>query len=127
MKKQNHKFSFAIFALLALFASGIYAAVTTSLTQKQVRDPRVLETILEANFTDLAAKIVQSAAVTAGTNATQTVTFATVFGAAPIVSLTYTEDPGDVRPAFVTSVTTSNFVANITADKNFGYVAHGTR
>jgi hypothetical protein len=66
-------------------------------------------------------------AVTSGTNATETVTFGTVFGAAPIVTCTYTEDPGDVRPIFVTSVTASNFVANITADMNFGYIAVGTR
>ena len=71
--------------------------------------------------------MVLKGAVTSGTNATETVTFATVFGAAPIVMCTYTEDPGDVRPIFVTSVTASNFVANITADKNFGYVAVGTR
>jgi hypothetical protein len=71
--------------------------------------------------------MVQKAARTAGTNATETITFAVAFGAAPIVVCTYTEDPGDVRPIFVTSVTASNFVANITADKNYGYVAVGTR
>jgi hypothetical protein len=71
--------------------------------------------------------MVLKGAVTSGTNATETVTFGTVFGAAPIVMCTYTEDPGDVRPIYVTSVTASNFVANITADKNFGYIAVGTR
>jgi hypothetical protein len=71
--------------------------------------------------------MVLKGAVTSGTNATETVTFATVFGAAPIVMCTYTEDPGEVRPIWVSSVTASNFVANITADKNFGYVAVGTR
>jgi hypothetical protein len=43
------------------------------------------------------------------------------------VTCTYTEDPGDVRPNYETSVTASNFVANITADKNYGYIAVGTR
>jgi hypothetical protein len=71
--------------------------------------------------------MMQKAACTAGTNATETISFAVVFGAAPIVQCTYTEDPGDVRPIFVTSVTASNFVANITADKNYGYIAVGTR
>ena len=71
--------------------------------------------------------MIQKAGVTSGTNATQTVTFAVVYGAAPIVVCAYTEDPGDVRPIFVTSVTATNFVANITADKNFGYIAVGTR
>ena len=71
--------------------------------------------------------MIQKAGVTAGTNATETITFAVVFGAAPTVTCTYTEDPGDVRPIFVTSVTATNFVANITADKNYGYIAVGTR
>jgi hypothetical protein len=71
--------------------------------------------------------MVQKAACTAGTNATETISFAVAFGAAPIVTCTYTEDPGDVRPIFVTSVTASNFVANITADKNYGYIAVGSR
>jgi hypothetical protein len=71
--------------------------------------------------------MVQKAAVTSGTGTTHTVTFAVAFGAAPIVTCTYTEDPGDVRPIWVSSVTTTNFVANITADKNFGYQAIGTR
>jgi hypothetical protein len=73
------------------------------------------------------ALMIQKAACTAPAAAVQTNTFAVVFGAAPIVTCTYTEDPGDVRPIFVTSVTTSNFVANITADKNYGYIAVGTR
>jgi len=68
-----------------------------------------------------------AASVTAGAGATETNTFATAFGAAPVVVCTYTEDPGDVRPIFVTSVTASNFVANITADKNYSYVAIGQR
>jgi len=71
--------------------------------------------------------MILKANVTAGTNATETVTFGTVFGAAPTVVCTYTEDPGDVKPIFVTSVTASNFVANITADMNYGYIAVGTR
>ena len=73
------------------------------------------------------ALMVQKAAVTSGTGTTHAVTFAVEFGAAPIVTCTYTEDPGDVRPIFVTSVTTAGFTANITADKNFGYIAVGTR
>jgi hypothetical protein len=71
--------------------------------------------------------MVLAGAVTSGTGTTETVTFAVAFGAAPIVQCTYTEDPGEVRPIFVTSVTASNFVVNITADMNFGYVAVGAR
>ena len=71
--------------------------------------------------------MVLGAAVTATADALQTNTFATAFGAAPIVVCTYTEDPGDVAPIFVTSTTASNFICQITADKNFQYIAIGAR
>jgi cytoskeletal protein CcmA (bactofilin family) len=71
--------------------------------------------------------MILQAAITAPNQTTQTNTFATAFGAAPIVTCTYTENPGDVRPLFVTSVSTTNFVANITADMNYGYIAVGQR
>jgi len=109
------------------------------INQWRIRGTRVTATAAELNLLHGASGyavmggdattglMVLKGAVTSGTNATQTVTFGTVFGAAPIVVCTYTEDPGDVRPIFVTSVTASNFVANITADKNYGYIAVGTR
>jgi len=71
--------------------------------------------------------MVQAASVTSGTGTTQTVTFPTAYASAPIVQVTYTEDPGDVRPLFVTSITASNCVVNITADKNFAWTAVGAR
>jgi len=71
--------------------------------------------------------MVQKAAITATAQTLQTNSFAVAFGAAPTVVCTYTEDPGDVRPIFVTTVTASNFIASVTADKNFAYVAVGTR
>ena len=71
--------------------------------------------------------MVLNADVTALAYATQTNAFATVFGAAPTVVCTYTEDPGDVRPLFVTSVTASNFIANQASEKNYSYIAVGTR
>ena len=71
--------------------------------------------------------MVQAVAVTAGTGTTETITFAVVFGATPIVVCTYAEDQGDVRSVFVTSVTPTNFVANITASKDYNYIAVGTR
>jgi hypothetical protein len=73
------------------------------------------------------ALMVQKAAITSTADVLQTNSFAVAFGAAPIVVCTYTEDPGDVAPIFIVSVTTTNFVASVTADKNFGYVAVGTR
>jgi hypothetical protein len=52
--------------LLALLVCGaVNAAQDTTLTQKEVRDPRVLETILEANATDAETRI---AACEAGTS-----------------------------------------------------------
>lgn len=65
--------------------------------------------------------------ITATAIGPQTNSFAVTFGAAPIVTCTYTEDPGDVQPLYVSSVTASNFVCTVTADKNFAYVAVGTR
>jgi hypothetical protein len=61
----------------------------------------------------------------AGTVWTQTWT--TVFGAAPVVQATYTEDPGDVQPLYVTDVTASNCLVTATADKNFALTAVGAR
>ena len=68
---------------------------------------------------------VQSAAITATAQVLQTNTFTQAFSAAPLVVCTYTEDPGDVKPIFVTSVTATSFICSITADKNFSYVAVG--
>ena len=73
------------------------------------------------------ALMVQKAAITSSAAGPQTNSFAVAFGAAPIVVCSYTEDPGDVRPLYVTLVTASNFVCTVTADKNFGYVAVGSR
>ena len=73
------------------------------------------------------ALMVQKAAVTTLAQASQTNTFAVVFGAAPIVVCTYTEAPGTNTPIYVTSVTASNFISTCVADKNFGYIAVGTR
>jgi len=71
--------------------------------------------------------MIQKAAITSTAVVLQTNTFAVVFGAAPTVVATYTEDPGDVRPLNVESVSASNCVIRVTADKNFAYVATGTR
>lgn len=73
------------------------------------------------------ALMAQTAAITSTSSATQTNTFGVAFGAAPRVVCTYTEDPGDVRPIWVSSVDTTQFICNITADKNYDYVAVGQR
>jgi len=70
--------------------------------------------------------MLQKAAITA-TGTTMTNTFAVIFGAAPIVVCSYTEDPGDVRPVFVTSVTATNFISTHASSINYGYIAVGTR
>lgn len=71
--------------------------------------------------------MVLKASITTPTLALHTNTFAVTFGAAPVVSCTYTEDPGDVRPIFLGTVTASNVIVNAVAGKNYGYIAVGTR
>ena len=71
--------------------------------------------------------MVQAVSVTGTTNTAPTITFAVAFGAAPVIVCTYTQDQGDVRSVFVTAETASNFVANVTASKDFNYIAIGTR
>jgi len=73
------------------------------------------------------ALMIQTEDVTAPNDTLSTNTFAVAFGAAPVVTATYTEDPGDVRPIYVVSVTPSNVVFGITADKNYAYTAVGQR
>lgn len=71
----------------------------------------------------LAGIEIQTASITAPNQALVTNAFATVFTAAPVVTATYTENPGDVRPIFVSAVTASNVIFGITADMNYAYTA----
>jgi len=82
-----------------------------------------------ADLTPTSAEVslVQSAAITSTATALQTNAFATAYSVAPIVTCSYTEDPGDVRPIFIVSVSTTGFVCSVTADKNFAYVANGAK
>ena len=54
-------------------------------------------------------------------------TFSTVFSTNPVMTVSYTEDPGDVRPLYVTTLTASNFTVTATADKNFNWIAVGSK
>ena len=71
----------------------------------------------------LASLEIQTASITAPNSALSTNTFASAFTGVPVVTADYTEDPGDVRPIFISSVTASNVVFGITADKNYAYTA----
>ena len=71
--------------------------------------------------------MLQKAAITSSGATIQTNSFAVAFGAAPIVVCTYTEDPGSAEAPYVQSVTATNFECVVVADKNFGYIAVGTR
>lgn len=73
------------------------------------------------------SQLIQAASITATSATLQTNTFATAFSAAPVVTATYTEDPGDVRPIFVSSVSATQVVLSITADKNYAYTAVGLK
>ena len=70
--------------------------------------------------------MVQAKTVTA-VAAVDTNTFTVTFGAAPVVTVTYTEDPGDVQPLYLGTITASNFIINVTSSKNYSYVAVGAR
>ena len=74
-----------------------------------------------------AGLMLQTTNVTMHTGTVWTQTWQVVFGAAPVVTATYTEDPGDVRPIFVGSVTPSNCLVTVAADKNFALLAVGVR
>lgn len=76
------------------------------------------------NGTGLAVQIT-NVTMHAGTIWTQT--FSTVYSVTPMVVATYTEDPGDVRPIFVTSPTPSNVLINAEASKNFNVVIVGVK
>ena len=60
-----------LIALVALIAGIAYAAQDSTLSQREVRDPRKLEAILEANATDAETRI---AAAQSDTNATTATT-----------------------------------------------------
>ena len=70
---------------------------------------------------------IQSASVTMHAGTVYTGTYATAFsaGTTPIVVATYTEDPGDVQPLYVTTDTNVGFTVTVTADKNFNWIAIG--
>ena len=72
------------------------------------------------------SQLIQSVSVTA-VGTTETNTFATAYSVAPVVTISYTEDCGDVQPCYVSSVTTSNFICVVTSSKNYAYVAVGAR
>lgn len=71
--------------------------------------------------------MVQTTNVTMHSGTIWTQTWTVVFGAAPVCYATYTEDPGDVRPIWVDSITPSNCLVNVAADKNFALVGIGAR
>jgi hypothetical protein len=66
-----------------------------------------------------------AAAITSSAATLQTNDFAVVFEAAPIVTVAYAEDPGSAEAPWVVSVTPSNLVVTVVADKDFNYIAHG--
>jgi len=135
----NWKMLFVITAILVLFLAPCFAGDLTPLYSGS----SVTQTVEGAySFTsDVAVDskyvivggdastglMALSASITAPNQALVTNAFAVTFNAAPIVTATYTEDPGDVRPIFVSAVTASNVVFGITADKNYTYQAIGAR
>lgn len=76
-----------------------------------------------------ANQLIQSASVTMHSGTVYTGTYHTAFlaGTTPIVVATYTEDPGDVQPLYVTTDTNVGFTVTVTADKNFNWMAVGQK
>lgn len=66
----------AICFLAVIVAGLVYAAQDSDLTQRQVRDPRLLETILEANASDAETRLAaaETKVAQSDTNATTTAT-----------------------------------------------------
>jgi hypothetical protein len=121
----------AICAILGVFATD----VQTTLTEREIRDPVKLESILETNFGELdrsvntidtTAYIMQVTNVTMHSGTVWTQTWATVFGAAPTVAIV---TPTELHAAvpFVSSITASNLLVTVEADKNFILVCIGKR
>jgi len=125
-----------LIALIALSCAAAYAVDYTPVTEEVAATVVSLTSTGEVTIDGKYAVtggdattglMVQAASVTATAATEQTNTFAVAFGAVPVVTTTYTEDPGDVRSLFIGTITTSNFICTVTADKNFSYVAVGAR
>jgi len=71
--------------------------------------------------------MVQSGSKTGDAGTTDTNTFTTAFGAAPIVMLEYTEAPGADTAKYIVSTATTQFVAEVVASKNYAWIAIGER
>lgn len=131
---------FIAMLMVALVAGTVYAGssgVTNTITDRTThaidgglkdKAKATLDSVITVldTLTTQNTVLVQGASITA-VGTVMTNTFATAFSVAPVVTLTYTEDPGDVQPAYLGTVTTSNFIATVTSSKNYNYIAVGTR
>jgi len=118
----------AIASCFVVYSATITRVKISTFNPSEVREINLSLTSVETAIEVTEAyPMVQASNVTATAATEQTNAFASVFAAAPVVTATYTEDPGDVRSLFIGTVTVSNFICTITADKNFSYVAVGTR
>lgn len=129
------KLLIGLVACLSVLAVAFATDVQTAFTQREIRDPRLLETILETNFGELdlaikdadgSAYIVQTTNVTMHAGTVWTQTRATVFGAAPTTVIV---TPTELHAAipFVSSVTASNLLVTVEASKNFLLTCIGKR
>jgi hypothetical protein len=71
--------------------------------------------------------MVQAASITSTSSTLQTNAFAVAFGAAPVVTVSYTEDPGSAEAPWIVSVASNQVVVTTVADKNYSYIAVGAR
>ena len=73
------------------------------------------------------AMMVLAESVTSTSSTLQTNAFATTFGTAPVVTVAYTEDPGSAEAPWIVSVASNQVVVTTIADKNYSYIAVGSR
>ena len=118
-----------LIALIALSCAVAYAADYTPVIEEKA--PSFDEVSVDSKYVvvggDATTGLMVQAANITSTGTTETNTFAVAYGAAPVVTISYTEDCGDVQPCYVSAVTTTNFICTVTSSKNYAYVAVGAR
>ena len=71
--------------------------------------------------------MIQAASITSSAATLQTNAFVTAFGATPVATVAYTEDPGGAEAPWIVAITTTNIIVTVVADKNYSYIAVGAR
>jgi len=71
--------------------------------------------------------MIQTTNVTMHSGTVWTQTWAVAFGATPIMTATYTEDPGITNNIYITAGSSTTCLVTVASDKNFGLIGVGAR